>query len=67
VGHAEIKNRTPFAFEMNFTTDEEGTPVAVLIIKATYEISERGHLVLAENTGGNRKNRVTNMSRKGAL
>jgi hypothetical protein len=48
VGHAEIKNRTPFAFEMNFTTDEEGTPVAVLIIKATYEISERGHLVLAE-------------------
>jgi len=47
VGHPEIDNRTPFAFSALFLADEEGRPVVVSILKATYEIGPGGALALA--------------------
>lgn len=47
MAHPEIDNRTPFAVEMNFPTDEEGRPLAVPIVKATYDVDTRGGLALA--------------------
>jgi hypothetical protein len=48
MGHAEIVNRTPFAFEASITADEEGCPLLVPIVKATYDIQREGSLVVAE-------------------
>jgi hypothetical protein len=47
MGHAAIENKTPFAFAENYLSDEEGRPVLVTIIRATYEIRGK-RLVLAE-------------------
>src|SRR5271169_4490971 len=48
MGHAEIQNRTPYLFETAFTSDEEGQPLLVPVIKATYRIGEEAQLTLAE-------------------
>lgn len=48
MGHPDINNRTPFAFEPVFEADEEGRPVLVTIVKATYSFDARGLLVVAE-------------------
>jgi hypothetical protein len=48
MGHAEIKNRTPFAFESLIAADEEGCPLFVPIVKATYAIQRDGSLVVPE-------------------
>lgn len=48
MGHPAIDNRTPFAFEPVFVADEEGRPVVVPVVKATYEIGRGGRLALAE-------------------
>jgi hypothetical protein len=45
--HPKIENRTPFAFEPLFIADEDGRPLLVPIVKATYRITKKG-LVLAE-------------------
>ena len=55
--HPEITNDTSFAFEPVFITDEELRPVAVTVIKATYQFDLEGDLWLAEeqvpvNLGG---------------
>jgi hypothetical protein len=42
MGHVDVENKTPFAFEGLFLVDEEARPLFVPIIKATYAI-ERGH------------------------
>lgn len=42
-----LENRTPFAAEALFLTDEQGRPVVTLVAKATYALSRRG-LALAE-------------------
>lgn len=48
MGHPRIDNPTPFAFEMNILSDEEGWPLLVPIVQATYAISGKGLLVLAD-------------------
>ncbi|MBW2690371.1 MAG: DUF2169 domain-containing protein [Deltaproteobacteria bacterium] len=55
--HPAVENKTPFAFEPLFLADEEGRPLFVSIVKATYHIDEGTRLSLAEeqipvNTGG---------------
>ena len=47
MAHPEIRNRTPFAVEMNFPTDEEGRPLVVPIVKATFQVDPRGGLSVA--------------------
>jgi len=48
MAHPEIQNRTPFAAEAYFATDEDGRPLLVPIIKATFDVDTRGGLSLAE-------------------
>jgi hypothetical protein len=47
VGQPEIENGTPFAFAPVFLADEEGRPLLVPLVKATFAIGPRG-LSLAE-------------------
>jgi hypothetical protein len=42
MGQPEVENQTPFAFEALFLADEEMRPLLVPVVKATYDISERG-------------------------
>lgn len=46
MGHPNIDNSTPFAFEPVFIADEELRPVVVTVIKATYRFDLRGALTL---------------------
>jgi hypothetical protein len=48
MGHPEIENGTPFAFEPVFTLDEEMRSLLVPVVKGTWTVSERG-LALAED------------------
>jgi hypothetical protein len=48
VGHPAIDNGTPFAVEPLFLTDEDGRPIVVPIIKATYEFDVQGNLRFGE-------------------
>jgi hypothetical protein len=55
--HPASENKTPFAFEPLFLADEEGRPLFVPIVKATYLIQEGTRLSLADeqvpvNVGG---------------
>lgn len=44
----DISNRTPFAFEPAFLSDEEGRPAFVPIVKGTFAIAGTGSLEVAE-------------------
>jgi len=48
MGHAEVENRTPFAVEGSFAADEQGCPLFVLIVKATYSLQPDCSLAIAE-------------------
>jgi hypothetical protein len=48
LGHPEIVNSTPFAFEPVFIADEDLRPVVVTVVKATFDFDLRGALSLAE-------------------
>jgi hypothetical protein len=48
VPHPKIDNRTPFAFEPVFLADEEGRPLLVPIVKATYDIGRSGLVAAAK-------------------
>ena len=48
MGHPKIENRTPFTFEALFVSDENGVPLCVPIVKATFTIAEGGVLDAAE-------------------
>jgi hypothetical protein len=48
MGHPEIDNRTPFAFEPLFVSNEAGRPIFAPVLKATYSIGNGGELVLSE-------------------
>jgi len=48
MGHPNIENRTPFAFEPLFLVDEEFRPLVVPVVKATLSIKRSGHCLLAE-------------------
>jgi hypothetical protein len=42
MGHPAIENGTPFAFEPLFLADEDGRPLLVPLVKATYDLGDRG-------------------------
>jgi hypothetical protein len=48
MGHPTVENRTPFGFEPIFGADEQGRPVFVPIVKATYALAAPGTLSIAE-------------------
>ena len=48
MGHPDIDNGSPFAFEPLFIADEELRPVVVTVVKATYSFDLDGSLTLAE-------------------
>ena len=48
MGHPVMENKTSFAFEPLFLMNEEGLPLLVPIVKATYNIQEGAWLTLAE-------------------
>lgn len=48
MGHPEIDNRTPFAFTPLFVSDEDGRPIVSTIVKATFDVSRRGVVTIAE-------------------
>ncbi len=48
MAHPEIDNQTPFAFEPLFITDEDGRPIVVPMVRATFEVGVRGEISLAE-------------------
>lgn len=48
MGHPEIENRTPFAFDALFVNDEEMRPIVAPVVKATFDILRGGGLELAE-------------------
>lgn len=57
MGSPAIENRTPFAVELLFPTDEEGRPLCVPVVQATYHILSGGRLIPLEqprpvNVGG---------------
>ncbi len=57
MGHPGLENKTLFVCEPLFLTDEDGNPLLVVVIKATYAIIENSRLMLADeqiavNMGG---------------
>jgi len=48
VGHPDLDNRTPFAFEPLIMSDEEGRQLLVPVVKATFEFGDDGELQIAE-------------------
>jgi hypothetical protein len=48
MSHAEVENHTPFAFQAMFATDEEGRPLLVPLVKATFALQPGGGLVMTE-------------------
>jgi hypothetical protein len=49
LGHPDIDNQTPFAFEPLFIADEELRPVVVTVLKATFGFALDGHVWRAED------------------
>jgi hypothetical protein len=49
MGHAEVDNKTPFAFQALHLVDEEFRPLLVPLVKATFDIGRDGRCVRAEN------------------
>jgi hypothetical protein len=47
MGHFEIENHSPFAFEALILSDEEGRPVLVGVVKATYVLDRTGRPAIA--------------------
>lgn len=57
MGHAEVENKTPFAFEALYLVDEQFRPLIVPLVKGTFAIGKDGRCVLADaqippNLGG---------------
>jgi hypothetical protein len=48
LSHFETRNLTPFAYESLFLADEEGRPLFVPVVKATFDIGKSGRLSLAD-------------------
>ncbi|WP_395808598.1 hypothetical protein [Archangium minus] len=42
MGHPTIENKTPFAFDIMGPADEEGHPLLLLVVKATYTLGRVG-------------------------
>lgn len=57
MGHPDVDNRTPFAFEPLFLVDEELRPLLVTVVKATFSVGRDGRCARADeqlplNVGG---------------
>ncbi len=57
MGHPQVKNETPFAFEALYLVDEEFRPLLVPVLKGTFTIGREGRCMLADeqiplNLGG---------------
>ncbi|WP_434385340.1 DUF2169 family type VI secretion system accessory protein [Melittangium boletus] len=50
MAHPSIENKTPFAFDMMGLADEEGRPLLLLVVKATYALRENGLRLAEEQT-----------------
>ncbi len=50
MGHPEVENGTPFAFEPVFVADEEGRPLFVPVVKASYDVTARGLALAPQQT-----------------
>lgn len=50
MGHPAVENGTPFAFEPVFVADEEGRPLFVPVVKASYDLTGRGIALALEQT-----------------
>lgn len=50
MSHPAVDNGTPFAFEPLFLADEEGRPLLVPVVKATYALTERSVVVATDQT-----------------
>lgn len=48
MGHPELQNHTPFAFEALFLADEEFRPLIVPLVKATFTIRDDGRCARAD-------------------
>jgi hypothetical protein len=48
MGHPFVKNETPFAFDFIVLANEEGRPLLLLVVKATYAITRTGLQVARE-------------------
>ena len=48
MGHPTIENETPLAFSHLFTTDEDGVPLLVVIVKASLAFDAAGRVNLSE-------------------
>jgi hypothetical protein len=47
MGHPQLINTTPFAFDVLFLSDERSAPLCVPLVKATFSILEGGNLCVA--------------------
>ncbi|HYO70463.1 MAG TPA: DUF2169 domain-containing protein, partial [Archangium sp.] len=48
MGHPTVENKTPFAFNFMGLVDEEGHPLLLLVVKATYALGNAGLLLARE-------------------
>jgi hypothetical protein len=48
MGHPTVVNETPFAFDIMGLADEEGRPLLLLVVKATYILGESGLKLASE-------------------
>src|SRR5262245_48631418 len=48
MGHAAIENRTPFVVLPLFVADEDGRPLVVTVVRATFRIDAARGLTLAD-------------------
>jgi len=48
MGHPEVENKTPFAFEALHLVDEDWRPLLVPVVKATFLVQPDGRCVLAQ-------------------
>ena len=48
MGHPDVANKTPFAFEVLYLVDEEFRPLAVPVVKGTFSVDRSGRCAPAE-------------------
>ena len=48
MGHPDVKNTTSFAFQLLSLSDEDGRAIVVPVVKATFDVLDKGAALLAE-------------------
>ena len=49
MGHAQVENRTPFAYETLYATDDDNRPQSVCLVQGSYTLSPTGPPTLTES------------------